>query len=96
MNMTLRMYADEHDLHLDSVATTVSVNRATEAVARFEYHIELMGELDANQKAQLLHSGTKCPVRKTRSRTIDCGCLSSNLPPPDCKRTTLKISIPFP
>ena len=75
MNLTLRMYTDKHHLPLERVATTVSVNRATEGVARFEYQVDLIGNLDAAQKARLLEVASKCPVRKTISRTIEFGNL---------------------
>lgn len=71
INMTVRMYADEHRLPLEQVTTKVSLNRRTEGVAHFSYQVEIAGDLDAQQKARLLEVAAKCPVRKTLSRKID-------------------------
>ena len=71
INMTVRMYADEHHLPLEQIITTVSLIRSTEGIARFTYQVELAGNLDAQQKGQLIEVAAKCPVHKTLSQKID-------------------------
>ena len=71
MNMTVRMYADEHGIALDFVTTKVKLNRETEGVARFEYQIELTGEMGAVERKRLLDVAARCPVRKTLSRLVE-------------------------
>ncbi|MFQ5587268.1 MAG: OsmC family protein [Nitrospiria bacterium] len=70
INMTVRMYADKYHLPLEGVITTVSLDRGTEGLARFEYQIELVGALGSAQRKRLLEAAAKCPVRKTLSRQI--------------------------
>ncbi len=76
INMTVRMYADKHRIRLEGVTTKVSLNRDTEGEARFEYHLEFLGELEPDQKERLFKVAEQCPVRKTLSRTIAFGYLS--------------------
>ncbi len=71
INMTVRMYAEEHQIPLMEITTRVSLNRETKGVARFEYHVELTGDLNEAQKARLLEAAEKCPLRKTLSGTLE-------------------------
>jgi putative redox protein len=43
MNITLRMYADQHGLALSGVTTRVTINRSNPEEAAFEYQVELQG-----------------------------------------------------
>lgn len=74
--MTLRMYAQRKQLALDRVIVRLkhSKTHATDCVDcetrpvrldRIDRQIELLGDLDAAQRARLLEIADKCPVHKT-------------------------------
>ncbi len=75
-SMTLRMYADRKGLPLQGVrvrlrhskvyaADCAECETASGRVDRIEREIELLGPLDASQRARLLEIADKCPVHKT-------------------------------
>jgi putative redox protein len=68
--MTVRMYADRHDIPLQTVTTKVSLDRTDPGEAVFRYEIEVTGDLTAEQKSRLLAAASACPVSKTLSRRI--------------------------
>ena len=70
MNMWLKMYADQHHLPLERVETTVTLDRTDPEKVLFEYAIDLIGDLTANQHDKLLKIATTCPVRRTLSKNI--------------------------
>jgi len=70
MNMWLRMYADNHQLPLSDVSTTVSVNRDQSGESIFEYSIDLKGSLTETQREKLMQIAKTCPVRQTLSKEI--------------------------
>ena len=70
INMTLRMYADQHALPLSSVTTRVTLDRTDPEEVVFEYEIELLGSLSQEHRDRLLEVARKCPVRQTLSKRI--------------------------
>lgn len=70
MNMTLRMYADQHGIALIGVATRVTLDRRQQEKTVFEYDIELLGDLSESDRARLLEAAATCPVRRTLSTRI--------------------------
>jgi putative redox protein len=70
VNMTVRMYADNHAIPLRSVTTKVSIDRGIPDEAVFRYEVDLDGELTAGQKDKLWHAANACPVRRTLSKEI--------------------------
>jgi len=70
MNMSLRMYAQEHDIPLASTSVVVSLNRSTPENPTFVYRVELHGPLSDVQKSRLLSSVEHCPVRNTLSKSL--------------------------
>jgi putative redox protein len=70
MNMWLQMYADQHQLPLQGVETTVALDRSDPEAVVFEYTIELTGNLTDDQHAKLLQIAETCPVRRTLSRKV--------------------------
>lgn len=74
--MTLRMYADRKGWPLEDVVIRLRHGRTHEAdcencrspdsrLDRVEREIELVGALDAEQRARLLHIANRCPVHRT-------------------------------
>jgi putative redox protein len=70
VNMTVRMYADNHGIPLRGVTTNVSLDRTHPDEVVFRYDVELDGELTAEQQDRLFHAASVCPVRKTLSKRI--------------------------
>ncbi|NGX84728.1 OsmC family protein [Aequorivita sp. KMM 9714] len=63
--MTIRMFADKKGWDLKEAKVSVSLRRNlnTQAIT-FRKEIELVGDLDAEQRTQLHDIGTKCPIEK--------------------------------
>jgi putative redox protein len=70
VNMTIRMYADNHGIPLQGVTTKVTLDRNTIEQAIFKYEIEFVGDLEPLHAEKLLQAANACPVRRTLSRTI--------------------------
>lgn len=70
MNMSVRMYADKHGLSLDSVATTVTLNRSHDNRVCFEYGVTLEGALTQSEHDAIMNIVQTCPVRQTLSSAI--------------------------
>jgi putative redox protein len=70
VNMTVRMYADNHGIQLRAVTTNVSLDRTHPDVVVFRYEVELDGELTEEQRNKLFQAASACPVRKTLSKII--------------------------
>jgi putative redox protein len=70
MNMWLQMYAEQHNLPLQTVKTRVSINRADPDKVVFEYEIDFIGDLTEEQHDKLLKVAATCPVRRTLSKEI--------------------------
>jgi putative redox protein len=70
MNMSLRMFAEEHSIPLSSASTTVSLDRSRPDEACFGYSVELSGDLSDADREDLLESVKSCPVRQTLSKKL--------------------------
>ncbi len=70
LNMWLRMYADEHDLSLDHVETTVSLDRSQTEEVVFNYSLDIAGSLSSAERQQLVSAAQSCPVHKTLSKKL--------------------------
>ena len=70
VNMTVRMYADNHGIQLQAVTTNVSLDRTRPDEVVFRYEVELDGELTEEQRNKLFQAASACPIRKTLSRSI--------------------------
>jgi putative redox protein len=74
VNMTVRMYADNHGIPVHGVTTNVSVDRTRYDEVVFRHEAGLYGELTAEQLERLLHAASACPVRRTLSKRIRLEC----------------------
>jgi putative redox protein len=70
LNMHLRMYADTHDISLDEVQTTVTLDRSLPNDVIFKYSIDLIGPLTKEQRQRLFQIAKTCPVHKTLLKVI--------------------------
>ena len=70
INITLRMYADQHGIPLSGVTTRVKLDRSKPEETVFEYNVELSGNLTERDHARLLEVAEKCPVRQTLLKRI--------------------------
>ena len=70
MNISIRMYAQKHDIPLTGVSVVVSLNRDAPEGPTFVYRIQLHGTLSDVQKNRLLSSVESCPVRTTLSKGL--------------------------
>ncbi|HCR14389.1 MAG TPA: OsmC family protein [Solidesulfovibrio sp.] len=65
--MMLRMYADNHDIPLESATVEVTLDRRVPETATFVCRIALTGNLTPEQRKRLLRAARACPVRRTLS-----------------------------
>jgi putative redox protein len=69
--ITLRVYAEKHDLPLENVAVEVRLDHGTTGESVFHYDLELYGSaLSPEQKTKLLEIAKACAVRRTLSKPI--------------------------
>ncbi len=74
VNMTVRMYADHHNIPLQDVTTKVTLDRTHPEKVTFRYEVELDGDLSPEQREKLAQAARACPVRKTLSKQIEFKC----------------------
>jgi putative redox protein len=70
VNITVRMYADHHNIPLAGVTTKVGLTRPQPDEVLFYYEVAFEGDLTAEQKERLTNAAHSCPVRKTLSKKI--------------------------
>lgn len=70
INMSIRMYADNHGIPLAGVTTRVKLDRNVPEEATFRYELDFQGDLSIEQKERLAMAARGCPVSQTLSRTI--------------------------
>ena len=65
--MTLRMYAERKKWPLQDAVVTLRHSRDSNKQSVFERDIQLIGDLDEEQRKRLLDIADRCPVHKTLS-----------------------------
>ncbi len=68
--MTLKMYAGRKSWDLQDAVVRVDIERIDE-VEIFKRSIELLGNLDTEQRERLLEIANKCPVHKALAGNIE-------------------------
>jgi putative redox protein len=68
--MTLKMYAGRKSWDLQDAVVKVDIERIDE-VEIFKRSVELLGNLDAEQRERLLEIANKCPVHKALAGKIE-------------------------
>ncbi len=70
LNIIVRKQASQLNLPLERVSTTVSVDRSVPDISTFNYTVDLVGTLSAEQRQRLLDVARTCPVSHTLSQRI--------------------------
>ena len=68
-SMTLKMYASRKAMSLENAIVTVDIERA-EDVEKFMRDIQLIGNLNTEEKERLLEIANKCPIHKALAGQI--------------------------
>jgi putative redox protein len=68
-SMTLKMYSERKAWKLENVIVTVDIDRVDD-VEILVRDIQLIGELDADQRERLLDIASKCPIHKVLAGEI--------------------------
>ena len=68
-SMTLKMYASRKAMSLENAIVTVDIERA-EDVEKFMRDIQLIGNLNIEEKERLLEIANKCPIHKALAGQI--------------------------
>jgi putative redox protein len=68
-SMTLKMYAERKAMHLKNAIVTVDIERHND-VEILTRHIELVGDLDGQQRERLLEIAQRCPIHKALAGEI--------------------------
>ncbi|MGA2639417.1 MAG: OsmC family protein [Spirochaetia bacterium] len=70
VNMHVRMYASNHGIAVESVSTSVSLDRSNPSEAIFKYSLDISGKLSPEENKKLMKIAESCPVRQTLSRNM--------------------------
>jgi putative redox protein len=68
-SMTLKMYTERKAMNLKNAIVTVDIERHND-VEILTRHIELVGDLDDQQRERLLEIAQKCPIHKALAGEI--------------------------
>jgi len=68
-SMTLKMYTERKAMNLKNAIVTVDIERHDD-VEILTRHIELVGDLDDQQRERLLEIAQKCPIHKALAGEI--------------------------
>lgn len=67
--MTLKVYAERKGWHLRNVQVVLTGEKTTEGLV-ITRHLEIDGDIDAEQRQRLLEIADKCPVHRSLTGTI--------------------------
>jgi len=68
-SMTLKMYASRKEMKLQNAIVTVDIDRSDD-IEKFTRDIQLIGNLNAEEKARLIEIANKCPIHKALAGEI--------------------------
>ena len=68
-SMTLKMYASRKEMNLENAIVTVDIERADD-IEKFTRDIQLIGNLNAEEKERLMEIANKCPIHKALAGQI--------------------------
>jgi putative redox protein len=71
ITIVTRMSAKKHDIPLEAMSVTVTLNRDDPAKATFTYSMDLKGDLTPEQRDKLKRAAKACPVHKTLCRQME-------------------------
>lgn len=70
LNMWLKMYADNHNIPVSHVETTVSLDRSHPDEVIFNFSINISGSLSSSEKQKLISVAKTCPIHKTLTKKL--------------------------
>ncbi|MGB7911979.1 MAG: OsmC family protein [Desulfobaccales bacterium] len=70
LNVTIRKYADKHQIPLSEAKVNVSLHRDDPKQTVFEYTIELKGDLTPGQRQKLMKMEELCAVSQALAKPI--------------------------
>jgi putative redox protein len=70
LNIWLRVYAGQHDIPLEHLTATVTLDKSNPGEAVFRYAFEFQGPVSQEQHRELLQAAHNCPVHQTLSGKI--------------------------
>ena len=68
-SMTLKMYASRKEMNLENAIVTVDIERVDD-IEKFMRDIQLIGNLNAEEKERLMEIANKCPIHKALAGQI--------------------------
>jgi putative redox protein len=68
-SMTLKMYASRKEMNLENAIVTIDIER-TDDIEKFTRDIQLIGNLNAEEKERLIEIANKCPIHKALAGQI--------------------------
>jgi putative redox protein len=68
-SMTLKMYSGRKSINLKNAIVTVDIERHDD-IEIFTRHIELIGDLDDEQRSRMLEIAQRCPIHKALAGEI--------------------------
>ncbi len=69
--MTVQMYADRKSWPLKEAKVSVQITQENNQATVFERTVELIGDLDEEQKARLIDIANRCPIHRLLSGKIE-------------------------
>jgi len=68
-SMTLKMYASRKEMNLENTIVTVDIERGDD-IEKFTRDIQLIGNLNPEEKERLIEIANKCPIHKALAGQI--------------------------
>jgi putative redox protein len=68
-SMTLKMYASRKEMNLENTIVTVDIERVDD-IEKFTRDIQLIGNLNPEEKERLIEIANKCPIHKALAGQI--------------------------
>ena len=68
-SMTLKMYSERKSIQLQNAIVTVDIERHDD-IEIFTRHMEVVGDLDDEQRARMLEIAKRCPIHKALAGEI--------------------------
>jgi putative redox protein len=70
INMYIRVYAENHNIPISKVTTSVNLDKSNPDERIFEYAFDIQGDLSEDQRNKLINAANACPVKQTLSKKI--------------------------
>lgn len=71
LNITTRTLLDKKNIKYEKVIVKVDLDRSDENKTKFNYDVDIIGDISDETKEAVLRLVKRCPVRKTLSKQIE-------------------------